>query len=125
MENIIHLIEKDNMPKYLLFLEDIFPYMEKYHYQKGMKEIIRKLKKLLKGNNHGAASDQALLLDYQATMETKPEKAINLEKEALAQIKDITKGNAHLVAVRNNVNIYIRCIRRKLIHKCRFVKEVP
>lgn len=31
VENIIHLIEKDNMPKYLLFLEDIFPYMEKYH----------------------------------------------------------------------------------------------
>lgn len=54
-----------------------------------MKEIIRKLKQLLKGNNHGAASDQALLLDYQTTIETKPEKAINLEKEALAQTKDI------------------------------------
>ena len=50
VENIIHLIDKDDMSKYLLFLEDVFPYMEKYHYQKGMKEIIRELKQLLKGN---------------------------------------------------------------------------
>ena len=92
------LIDKDDISKYLLFLEDVFPYMEKYHYQKGMKEIIRELKQLLKGNNHGTSSDRALLLDYQATMETKPEKAIKLEKEALAQIKETTDGNAHLVS---------------------------
>lgn len=98
VENVIHLIEKDNIPKYLLFLEDTFPYMEKYHYQNGMKEIIRELKQLLKGNNHGTSSDRAILLDYQATMETKPEKALKLEKEALAQIKEITKANAHLVS---------------------------
>lgn len=98
VENIIHLIDKDDISKYLLFLEDVFPYMEKYHYQKGMKEIIRELKQLLKGNNHGTSSDRALLLDYQATMETKPEKAIKLEKEALAQIKETTDGNAHLVS---------------------------
>ena len=98
VENIIHLIEKDDIPKYLLFLEDTFPYMEKFNYQKGMKEIIRELKQLLKGNNHGTSSDRALLLDYQATMETKPEKAIKLEKEALAQIKEITEANAHLAS---------------------------
>lgn len=98
VENVIHLIEKDNIPKYLLFLEDVFPYMEKYHYQKGMKEIIQELKQLLKGNRHGTASDWALLLDYQATMETKPEKSIKLEKEALAQIKEIREANTHLVS---------------------------
>ena len=98
VENIIHLIEKDDIPKYLLFLEDIFPYMEKFHYQKGMREILRELKQILKGNNYGTTSDRALLLDYQATMETKPENAIKLEKEALAQIKEITEGNAHLVS---------------------------
>lgn len=98
VENIIHLIEKDDISKYLLFLEDVFPYMEKYHYQQGMREILRELKQLLKGNHYGTTSDRALLLDYQATMETKPEKAIKLEKEALAQIKEITKGNAHLVS---------------------------
>ena len=98
VENIMQLIEKDDISQYLLFLENIFPYMEKYHYQKGMTEIIQELKRLVKTDNHGTASDRALLLDYQATMETKPLKAIQLEKEALSQIKETTKDNAHLVS---------------------------
>ena len=96
--NIMRMIEKDDPTKYLLFLEDIFPYMEKYRYKKGMKEIICEMKQLLKGNGNGTDTDRALLLDYQACMETKPEKAIKLEKEALAQIKEITEDNAHLVS---------------------------
>ncbi|MGN0251969.1 MAG: tetratricopeptide repeat protein, partial [Oliverpabstia sp.] len=96
--NIMRMMEKDDLTKYLLFLEDVFPYMEKYRYRKGMKEIILEMKQLLKGNENGSATDRALLLDYQACMETKPEKAIKLEKEALAQIKEITEDNAHLVS---------------------------
>ena len=98
VENIIHLIKKDDISRYLLFWEDVFPYMEKFHYQKGMKEILRELKQLLKRDHHGTAADQALLLDYQAAMEEKTEKAIRLEKEALMQIKEITAENAHLVS---------------------------
>jgi tetratricopeptide (TPR) repeat protein len=97
-ENIMLFIEKDDIPQYLLFLEDVFPYMEKYHYQKGMKKIIQELQHFVKASIYGTASDCALLLDYQATMETKTEKAIKLEKEALAQIKETTKENAHLVS---------------------------
>ena len=96
--NIMRMMEKDDLTKYLLFLEDVFPYMEKYRYRKGMKEIILEMKQLLKGNENGSATDRALLLDYQACMETKPEKAIKLEKEALAQIKEITEDNSHLVS---------------------------
>lgn len=73
-ENIIQFIEKDDVPQYLLFLEDVFPYMEKYHYQKGMKKIIQELQHFVKASTYGTASDCALLLDYQATMETKTEK---------------------------------------------------
>ena len=98
IENIMQLIEKDDILQYLLFLENVFPYMEKYHYQKGMTEIIQELKFLVKTNNHGTASDRALLLDYQATLETKPQKAIQLEKEALTQIKETSKDNAHLIS---------------------------
>ena len=98
VENIMQLIEKDDISQYLLFLENIFPYMEKYHYQKGMAEIIQELKQLIKTDNHGTASDRALLLDYQAAMEAKTQKAIQLEKEALSQIKETTKDNAHLVS---------------------------
>ena len=46
----------------------------------------------------GTDSDRALLLDFQATLETKPEKAIKLEKDALAQIETITVDNARLVS---------------------------
>ena len=42
--NIIELIEKDDIPKYLLFLENAFPYMDNYNYHKGINEIIQKLK---------------------------------------------------------------------------------
>ena len=96
--NIIELIEKDDMPKYLLFLENVFPYMDNYNYQKGMREIIQELKNLLKRKDIGTHSDRALLLDFQATLETKPEKAIKLEKDALALIKEITEENAHLAS---------------------------
>lgn len=97
-ENIMLFIEKDDVPQYLLFLEDVFPYMEKYRYQRGMKKIIQELQHFVKASTYGTASDCALLLDYQATMETKTDKAIKLEKEALAQIKETTKENAHLVS---------------------------
>ena len=95
-ENIIQFIEKDDIPQYLLFLEDVFPYMEKYRYQKGMKKIVQELQHFVKASTYGTASDRALLLDYQATLEPQTEKAIKLEKEALAQIKEITKKIATL-----------------------------
>lgn len=98
VENIISLIEKDDVPYYLLFLEDVFPYMEKYHYSKGMYEIIQELQLLLKDKNAGTFSDRALLLNYQASMESNPEKAIILEKEALSQISEITTDTAHLAS---------------------------
>ena len=91
-------IEKDDMPKYLLFLENAFPYMDNYNYHKGMNGIIQELKGLLKTKNIGTDSVRALLLDFQATLETKPEKAIKLEKDALAQIENITADNARLVS---------------------------
>ncbi len=91
--NIIKLIEKDGIPKYLLF-----PYMDNYNYQKGMKEIIQELKNLLKRKDIGTDSDRALLLDFQDTLEIKPEKAMKLEKAALALIKEITEDNSHLAS---------------------------
>ena len=98
IENIVELIKKDDLPKYLLFLENAFPYMQKYDYQKGMKALLQELKCLLKSKDIGTDSDRALLLDFQATLETQPEKAMKLEKDALALIKEITKENAHLAS---------------------------
>ena len=72
--------------------------MDNYNYHKGMNVIIQKLKDLLKTKSIGTDSDQTLLLDFQAALETKPEKAIKLEKDALALVKKITEENAHLVS---------------------------
>ena len=52
----------------------------------------------MKPKDIGTDSDRALLLDFQATLEIKPEKAIKLEKDALAQIENITADNARLVS---------------------------
>ena len=73
--------------------------MDNYNYHKGMNGIIQELKRLLKTKNIGTDSNQALLLDFQATLETKPEKAIKLEKDALAQIETITADNARLASI--------------------------
>ena len=98
IENIIELIDKDAIPDYLLFLENAFPYMHNYNYQKGMKNIIQEFKRILKGKDTGTVADRALLLDFQATLEVKPEKAIKLEKDALALFEEVTEENAHLVS---------------------------
>lgn len=80
VENIIDMIDKDEIDFYLLFLEDVFPYMEKYHYEQGMHHILTELSKLLEQQLLETNKDRALLLDYKAALETKPEKAIQYEK---------------------------------------------
>ena len=61
--------------------------MDNYNYHKGMNAMVQELKGLLKAKSIGTDSDWALLLDFQASLETKPEKAIKLEKDALGQIE--------------------------------------
>lgn len=63
-----------------------------------MKQILSEMTELLKTPETGTSSDRALLLDYLAGCEKKAEKAIKLEKEALALLTDITADNAHLAA---------------------------
>lgn len=82
----------------LKVLEDVFPYKEKYHYTVGMELIIGKLSGLLTDETVGLSTDRALLLDYRAACEEKTEKAIRLEKEAIALIPEISEGNALLVS---------------------------
>lgn len=98
IENIVALIENDNAPVYLRFLEDAFPYMEKYRYAQGMEAILDEISALLKDKSIGSVSDRALLLSYRAYCEKKPEKAIKLQKDAVAMITEITLDNALLVS---------------------------
>ena len=98
VDNIVTSIEKDDTATYLRFLEDAFPYMQKYGYEPGMELILAELTSLLKNNTIGSASDRALLLDFRAANEKKTEKAIELEKEAVELISEVTAENALLAA---------------------------
>lgn len=98
IEAITKQIENDDMPAYLRFLEDVFPYMENYHYYQGMEMIINKLSVLLKDKTIGADTDRALLMSYQAFCEKKPDKAIKMQKDAIAMILELTPDNALLTA---------------------------
>lgn len=100
IENIIDLAGKDDVMCYLLFLEDAFPYMEKYQYRAGMEKIINEMAGILIAG--GGPNDMALLYDYQAAVEdtfhNNPLKAIKLEKDALVLCTEVTADNAHLAA---------------------------
>lgn len=96
VENIIAYIEKDEPTFFLRFLEDVFPYMEKYQYRLGMERVLFALETAVP--NYGSNEDRALLLDYRATMEKNDQKAIKYEKDALALIPEINASNALLVS---------------------------
>ena len=98
IESVIVEIENNDMPTYLRFLEDVFQYMENYHYYPGMELVIDTLSALLKDAVAGSVSDRALLLSYQAAYEKKADKAIKMQKNAIAMIAEVTPDNALLVA---------------------------
>ena len=100
IENLILLAKKDDILYYLRFLEDVFPYMEKYHYKIGMKTVLNEIHQIL-DMPFGEIKDKALFLDYCAACEKKVEKAIKLEKEALSLLTEINVDNAHLTVTAN------------------------
>ena len=101
---------KDHMAFYLRFLEDVFPYMEKYHDKTGMGRVLSELTVLLENPSCGTVNDRALLLDYKSSQEKKTEKAVQLRKDALALLSEITAGNAHLAA---NINANLGSLYRQ------------
>lgn len=96
VENVICSAFKDDQVAYLRFLEDVFPYMEKYGYTQGMDLILKELTGMLGEQGIGTISDRVLLLDYQSVCEENLNKAIKLEKEAVALLVEITADNALL-----------------------------
>ena len=107
IESIIELIERDDVNTYLRFLEDVVPYMDKYHYTEQMRNVVNKISVLLKDKSVGTTSDRALLLDYQAILEKSNAKAIQLEKRAVNMITEINEGNSWLAAnLHSNLGMY-------------------
>lgn len=99
-ENVITVAEHDDRQKYKLFLKDVYAYMEKYSYRRGMELVISELQTFSENSE-----DKAMLLDYKAAYEhicnKNHKKALQYEQQAVKLCEEITATNPHLAA-----NIY-------------------
>ena len=98
VESIIATICKDDIAKFLLFLENVFQYMDKYRYESGMQAIIEEMTAILADDSVGTFADRACLLDARAVLEKNSKKQIELVEEAIRILGDVHPGNAHLAA---------------------------
>ena len=98
VESIITTINKDDRSKYLLFLENVFQYMDKYRNESGMQTVVDELTTMLSDASVGTAADRACLLDCRAALEKDTEKKIKLQQEAIQALGDVHPGKAHLAA---------------------------
>lgn len=99
IENLMRDAAKDNMSRYLRFLEEVHPYMAQYHYEAGMERVIGEFTAILRDETVGDSIDRAWLLNYRASRENNTEKAIALALEALELLgKKIDMDNAPLAA---------------------------
>ena len=112
VENIIATIQKDDMTRYLLFLKNAMPNMDKYEYRRGMRAIMDEMEALLADEAVGTDIDRAFLLDFRAASEKDPRQAIRLDEEALAVLGEVNPGNAHLTSnIHSNLGTYYRAVR--------------
>lgn len=99
IDNLMTDAAKDDMSRYLRFLEEVHSHMAQYHYEAGMERVIGELTAILRDETVGDSVDRAWLLNYRASHEDNAEKAIALATEALELIGEkICKDNAPLAA---------------------------
>ena len=98
VESIITTIRKDDIVKYLLFLENVFQYMDKYRYEAGMQAVIAEMTDILSDGSVGTVADRACLLDCRAALEKNTKKQLELVQEAVRILGEVHSGNAHLAA---------------------------
>ena len=94
----------DNIPVYLLFLEDAFFYMEKYHHRSGLMQIIGELSEILSDETVGTARNRALLLQCRFACEDDPAVGIKYLEEAVSLLPELNEHNADLYSnLHNNI----------------------
>lgn len=99
--SILSRIEVDDSKIWILFLEDVFGYMDKYCAQYCMEEIVQEMDYWIRENGIGTDKDIALLLDYRASlcyMGKQYKKAIKIQKKALKYAASVDARNAHLAS---------------------------
>ena len=120
MISVVENIINDNSACYLLFLQDMFPYLEKYSVRDYMPKLADRISYVMEQAHIDSVCDRALLLDYKAELAymgkdydvavKKREKAIHLlENEADAMNTMNQKRYANLLSnLYNNLsNVYL------------------
>ena len=99
LKSINRHIILDNMAYYLLFLQDMFPYFDKYLDNDYLPELVKRIEyvmNLMDESNHISACDKALLLDYKAQLlfpRKEYDNAIKKYKKAIALMENYHKTN--------------------------------
>ena len=68
MISVVENILNDNSACYLLFLQDMFPYLEKYSVRDYMSKLADRISYLMEQEHMDSVCDRALLLDYKAEL---------------------------------------------------------
>jgi tetratricopeptide (TPR) repeat protein len=102
VENALDLAAKDDPDFFLLLMEDVFQYAEKYNEEAVMKRLIDEMQNLLNDPATGSVKDRAILLDCRAACEKNTSKAIKLIQEALTLLPEVNSSNALLVSNLNS-----------------------
>ena len=102
VENALDLAVKDDPDFFLLLMEDVFQYAEKYNEETVMKRLIGEMDSFLSDPAMGSAKDRAVLLDCRAACEKNTSKAIKLIQEALTLLPEVNSSNALLVSNLNS-----------------------
>lgn len=102
VENALDIAVKDDPDFFLLLMEDVFQYAEKYNEETVMKRLIGEMETLLSDPAMGSAKDRAVLLDCRAACEKNTSRAIKLIQEALALLPEVNASNALLVSNLNS-----------------------
>ena len=114
IENIMDTCEKDDIPSYLLFIEDAFVYMDNYNYESGMRKILSEMDLILKNSEIGTNSDRVLFYDYSAMMKCDYDhdlsNALKLEEKSISLLPEAAHESAVLIS-----NVYTNYGR--LLHK--------
>ncbi|MBR1711503.1 MAG: tetratricopeptide repeat protein, partial [Clostridia bacterium] len=76
----------DDAEEYLHFLQDLFPYFEKYKADEQLKKLTERIEYIMNEFHIATPCDRSLLLDYKAELlleDGKPEKALKKRKRAI------------------------------------------
>ena len=86
MQSVVNRVAVDDASYYLLFLQDLFPYLEKYMATNLLANLVERMEYIMNEYNIATPCDRALLLDYKAELfvqEGKYENALKKRKRAI------------------------------------------